>query len=216
MRIRTRTLILAVCVMSGAVPIASSVAVAQDATAKPPATKDAATKDAAKPAAVKTIELADGKMLLKAPADWKSVPPKSQIVQFEFLAPTGDVKPEDQARITVMGAGGSISDNIDRWYGQFEQPDGSATKEKSKAEKIEVAGQTIHLVDIPGTFKDAGGGPFFQQRAPVMREKYRMLAAIIETKDMGQHFLKITGPDATVEKLKDGFHKMLQGLEVKK
>jgi hypothetical protein len=49
-----------------------------------------------------------------------------------------------------------------------------------------------------------------------MRDKYRMLGAIIETKDMGQHFLKITGPAETVEKLKDGFRKMLEGLEVKK
>jgi hypothetical protein len=115
-----------------------------------------------------------------------------------------------------MGAGGSIPDNINRWYMQFEQPDGSSTKDKSKTEKFEVAGQTIHFVDIPGTFKDSGGGPFFQQRAPVMRESYRMLGAIIETKDMGQHFLKITGPAATVDKLKDGFRKMLEGLEVKK
>lgn len=162
------------------------------------------------------IELAGGKLVLKAPAEWKAVPPKSQIVQFEFSAPATEDKAENQARVTIMGAGGSIADNISRWYGQFEQPDGSATKDKSKAEKFEVSGVTIHFVDIPGTFKDSGGGPFFQQRAPVMRENYRMLGAIIETKDMGQHFFKVTGPAATVDKLRDGFRKMLEGLEVRK
>lgn len=163
------------------------------------------------------IALADGKLILKTPAEWKSVKSTSSIVQFEFAAPASEAKAENQARITVMGAGGSVSDNIDRWYSQFDQPDGSSTKDKSKVEKMEVAGQTIHLVDIPGTFKNTGrGGPFAPQKAPVMNENYRMLGAIIETKNMGQHFFKITGPTATVEKLKGGFRKMLEGLEVKK
>ena len=34
--------------------------------------------------------------------------------------------------------------------------------------------------------------------------------------DMGQHFFKITGPADSVDKLKDGFRQMLEGLEVKK
>lgn len=210
MLLRSRSMILALSLTSGAVLLPGADLWAQE--------KESAVKkvEEGKAAATQAITLADGKLLLKAPAEWKAVPPKSQIVQFEFAAPASEAKADNQARITVMGAGGSIADNISRWYAQFEQPDGSATKDKSKAEKLEVAGQTIHLVDIPGTFKDSGGGPFFQQRPPVMRENYRMLGAIIETKDMGQHFLKITGPAATVEKLKDGFRKMLDGLEVKK
>lgn len=180
------------------------------------AQQEAAPKEGeGRAAEAKVMELADGKLILRTPAEWKSVQPKSRIVQYEFAAPA-DAKADNQARITVMGAGGSIADNINRWYAQFEQPDGSSTKDKSKAEKIQVAGQTIHIVDIPGTFKDSGGGPFFQQRPPVMRENYRMLGAIIETKDMGQHFLKVTGPADTVAKLQAGFRKMLEGLEVKK
>ncbi len=177
--------------------------------------QEAKKADAAQVAG-KAIELADGKIILKAPAEWKTVEPANRIIQFEFTAPASEEKAENRARITVMGAGGSIADNINRWYAQFDQPDGSATKDKSKAEVIEAAGQKVHMVDIPGTFKDSGGGPFFQQRPPVLRENYRMLGAIIETKDMGQYFFKVTGPSATVEKLKDSFRKMMQELEVKK
>lgn len=209
MLLRSRTMLLALSLMSGTALMVETGLSAQEAQSKEAEAKKA-------DAAEKKIALADGKLVLKAPDQWKAVPPKSRIVQYEFAAPADETKPENQARITIMGAGGSIADNIARWYDQFQQPDGSATKDKSKQEKIEVAGQTIHLVDIPGTFKDSGGGPFFQQRPPVMRDKYRMLGAIIETKDMGQHFLKITGPAETVEKLKDGFRKMLEGLEVKK
>jgi hypothetical protein len=206
MLLRSRSLVLALSLMAGTAVCPLSAGFAQERAAK---------EEAGKGAEGKVMELADGKLILRAPADWKAVEPKSRIVQYEFAAPA-DAKADSQARITVMGAGGSIADNIKRWYAQFEQPDGSASEDKAKTEKIQVAGQTIHLVDISGTFKDSGGGPFFQQRPPVMREKYRMLGAIIETKDMGQHFLKITGPADSVAKLKDGFRKMLEGLEVKK
>lgn len=203
MQMRLRTMWLALALMTGAAGLSwQQLVSAQD--------------QAAKPAEKSTIALANERIILKPPAEWKSVSPKSSIVQFEFSAPAGDAKPENQARITIMGAGGPIADNVNRWYGQFEQPDGSATKDKSKVEKLDVAGQTVHIVEISGTFKDSGGGPFQQPRTAVVRENYRMLGAIIETKNMGQHFVKITGPSATVEKLKDGFRKMLEGMEVKK
>ncbi len=162
-----------------------------------------------------TVELADGKITLEAPQEWKTVQPRSNIIQYEFSAPK-EVEDKDKAcRVTVMGAGGSIKDNIDRWYAQFEQPDGSSTKDKSKMEVMDVAGQKVHYVDIPGTFKDSMGGPFFQNKPPVLRENHRMLGAIIETKGMGTHFFKITGPSESVEKLSEGFKKMLKEMKVK-
>ena len=163
------------------------------------------------------VELSNGKLILAAPADWVQVKPKSNIVQYEFSAPKLDEKEKDTAaRITFTASGGSIEDNLVRWYGQFEQADKSSTKDKSKVEKFEVAGQTIHFVDIPGNFKDTmGAGPFAPSKAPTLRENYRMLGAIIETKDLGNHYVKITGPADTVEKLAEGFKKMLKELVVK-
>ncbi len=164
-----------------------------------------------------TVELADGKIQLVAPADWVKVQPKSNIVQYEFSAPKLEEKDKAQAaRITFTASGGTIDQNIERWYGQFEQPDKSATKDKAKVEKFDVDGQTVHWVDIPGTFKDTmGAGPFAPSKAPTLRENYRMLGAIIETKGMGNHYVKITGPAETVEKLAEGFKKMLKELKVK-
>lgn len=163
------------------------------------------------------VELSNGKLILAAPADWVQVKPKSNIVQYEFSAPKLDEKEKDKAaRITFTASGGSIEDNLVRWYGQFEQADKSSTKDKSKVEKFEVAGQTVHFVDIPGNFKDTmGAGPFAPSKAPTLRENYRMLGAIIETKDLGNHYVKITGPADTVEKLAEGFKKMLKELVVK-
>lgn len=163
------------------------------------------------------VELADGKIVMEAPAEWVSVKPKSNIVQYEFSAPKVEEKDKDKAaRITFTASGGTIEANIDRWYTQFEQADKSSTKEKAKVEKFDADGQTIHWVDIPGTFKDTmGAGPFAPSKAPTMRENYRMLGGIIETKNMGNHYVKITGPAETVEKLAEGFKKMLKELKVK-
>ncbi|MCC6511593.1 MAG: hypothetical protein IT423_21015 [Pirellulaceae bacterium] len=202
MLIRSISLALVLCLTCGSLPVVN-LSLGRLANAQ----------DAKKAAAA--VELAGGKIRLTAPAEWKAVPPKNNIIQYEYNAPA-DAKADKQARITVSTAMGSIAQNIDRWYAQFDQPDGSATKDKSKVEKFDAAGQTVHLVEIPGTFKDSGGAGPFQQAPSVKRENYRMLGAIVETKEMGTHFFKVTGPADSVDKLKAGFRKMLETMEVKK
>jgi hypothetical protein len=112
--------------------------------------------------------------------------------------------------MTVMGAGGSVEANIERWCGQFSQPDGGSTKDKSSTKTLKVAGRDVTLVDIVGTYKDSPGGPFAGGQA-IDRPEYRMLAAIVEGPD-GNYFLKFYGPAATVEKNADGFRKMIEGM----
>jgi hypothetical protein len=156
------------------------------------------------------IGLAEGKITLEAPESWVKKTPKSRIIDFEFEVPSeeGDDTP---GRMTIMGAGGTIDDNIVRWIGQFEQPDGSASKDKMKREETKIGGQKVYLVDISGTYKDQSG-PF----APaVKREDYRMLAAIIATEKHGQYFVKFYGPKETVAKNEQNFKKMMESLKMK-
>ena len=158
--------------------------------------------------------IADGGASLEAPATWKRVQPKSGMVETEFAIPSegkaADGGPLPQGRMTVMGAGGSVEANIERWYGQFSQPDGGSTKDKSSTKTLKVAGRDVTLVDIVGTYKDSPGGPFAGGQA-IDRPEYRMLAAIVEGPD-GNYFLKFYGPAATVEKHADGFRKMIEGM----
>src|SRR5688500_16404032 len=72
-----------------------------------------------------------GKHQITAPGAWKQQQPKSSIVQYEFASPAVEGDKTD-GRMTVMAAGGSIDANVERWYGQFTQPDGSSTKERAK------------------------------------------------------------------------------------
>ena len=158
----------------------------------------------------RAFSIAGGALSLEAPAGWKRVQPKSGIVETEFaIASVGDNVPP--GRMTVMGAGGSVQANVDRWYGQFAQPDGSATKDKATTKTVKLAGCTVTMVDVSGTFKDTPGGPFAGGKT-IERPDYKMLAAIVETPDAGSHFLKFYGPAATVAKEADGFRKMIEGI----
>jgi len=161
---------------------------------------------------VRAFDLAGGSLSLEAPTGWKRVQPRSGIVETEFAIPpeAGD---EQAGRMTVMGAGGGVQANVDRWYGQFTQPDGSATKDKASTKALKISGCTVTIVDVAGTYKDSPGGPFAGGRT-VDRPGYRMLAAIVEpeAKDKGSYFLKFYGPAKTVEKHADGFRKMVEGM----
>lgn len=153
--------------------------------------------------------IGEGKYALPIPKGWERRQPRTNIVEHEFAVAAVEGDPAD-GRVTVMAAGGSVSDNLDRWFGQFSQPDGSSTRDKAVVDKLTVAGFPAHVVDIGGTFDDrppfGGGG--------VKREDYRLLGAIIETK-AGNYFIKLVGPDKTVAGQRDAFRKMVEGLTAK-
>jgi len=168
------------------------------------------------PATGTKIELADGNLIMQAPKEWKKGQPRfPTITQYEFSAPADAKSEAATARITVSSSRGSLDDNIERWYGQFTQPDGKSSKDAAKLEKFDVDGQTVHFVDLTGTYKESmGGGPFAPGKT-VMREDYQMLGAIVVTKSGDQFFIKMTGPKEVCGKLSEGFKKMLKGLEAK-
>lgn len=163
----------------------------------------------AEDAAPAKLDLPGGKLVMNMPATWEQVQPRSGIVDMEFRAPKQ--AKEDAARITIMRATGGVEANVDRWVSQFE----GVKKSDAKLDKKEVANSTVHIVDISGTFKDSmGGGPFAP--GPVkLRENHRMIGAIIETKDSGTIFIKMTGDQPIIEQLADGFKKSLGELKAK-
>ena len=153
----------------------------------------------------------EGRVSLTAPAGWQKKEPASRIVEAEFAIPAvgGDQTP---GRLTAMGAGGSVESNIERWVGQFAGAGGAAAK--PKRDKASVGGAEIEIVDLSGTYKDSPGGPFAGGKT-VMRDNYRMLGAIIQTKDQGNYFLKLYGPKATIDASEKGFQEMVKSVKVK-
>ena len=155
------------------------------------------------------VEVADGSLLLKAPGAWQKSKPRVNMIEAEFkiLPAEGD---KANGRLTIMGAGGSIQANIDRWKGQFKDPGGSGAK-NSKVETVEIKGVKVHMVDISGNFMEGMGGPFAPKTE---KENYRMLAAIIETPNNGNYFVKLTGPKKTIGAQAKAFKAFIESLEV--
>ncbi len=151
------------------------------------------------------IRLAGGALTMKAPKSWKKKDPRFRIIQYEFAIASSDGKTAP-ARVTIMGAGGSIRANIDRWKSQF------AKLSRSGESAFKVGKVAVTLVDLEGTFRERSGGPF--SGAPEkLRTDYQMLGAIIVTPDKGQYFIKIIGPKATLAKQDDALKNMLKAMK---
>ncbi|MEZ6095311.1 MAG: hypothetical protein R3C03_13945 [Pirellulaceae bacterium] len=162
-----------------------------------------------------TVELGESKSVaddglsFQAPKNWDNVEPKVNMIEAEYAIEKADGD-EQNGRMTVMGSGGSIDQNIERWYGQFTQPDGKATADVAKVEEMTINELTVHVVDISGTYADSMGGPFGPKTD---RDNYRMLAAIVETDSHGNYFFKFYGPEKTVSANEAGFKQMLKTLQ---
>jgi hypothetical protein len=142
---------------------------------------------------------------LTAPAQWRKTEPGTTFVAAEFVLPRAEADNED-GRLTISTAGGSLETNIDRWKGQFDpQP------QQASLEVVDVADVKITIVDLSGDFNDQRG-PF----APaVKRPNYRMIAAVIPLE--GQFsFIKATGPQKTIATHAGAIHAFIRSVRLKK
>jgi hypothetical protein len=135
---------------------------------------------------------------LTAPEGWGRKPPQSTFLLAEFVLPKAEGDDAD-GRLTVSTAGGSIEANVDRWKGQFKD------LADSQEEKLEVDGVEVTVVDLSGEFQDQRG-PF----APATSHPdYRMIAAIIPV-EAQMHFIKATGPQATMKAHEEKIHEFVR------
>jgi hypothetical protein len=122
-----------------------------------------------------------------APDGWLRKKPASSFVEAEFSLPASEGD-ENDGRLTVSVAGGSVEANIQRWKSQF-----GGSPAEAHQEEIEVDGITATLVDLTGDFDDRRG-PF---SPGAQQSEYRMIAAIIPI-DGQLHFVKAVGPKNTM------------------
>ena len=222
MTVLKSTLVKSLAVLSLSL-MCSQVCVAQSsAKADPPETVETATEEgsatatkepvaAAKVPDPLSFSVADGNLNFTTTGTWKSVKPKSRILEFEIQVPREENDNRD-GRLTVMGAGGSIDANIARWEGQFSQADGSPTKAKVTEETVE--NMKVTMVDISGVYVETMGGPFSGGKK-VENPEFRVLAAIIETPESGNYFVKLIGPKATIGANQEAFGEVIKGIKLK-
>ena len=142
------------------------------------------------------------------PAGWETGPDRPMRVATYWVG-TGSVKGDCAVFFFGPGQGGSVQDNIDRWIGQFVQPDGAASKEKAAIKKETVAGLQVTTIDLSGTYIASMGGPMSSQKEE--RPDYRMLGAIVEAPE-GPVFFKLTGPEGVVMNSFDDFRQLVESV----
>ncbi len=113
---------------------------------------------------------------LTLPEDWKVLEPSNEMRALELALP-GAEEGDDPLVLVVYyfgaeGAGDTAS-NVDRWLGQFSQPDGRETAEVAEQTEGEVAGMALLRLRATGTYgggmgPGAEGGPGFGLRAAIL------------------------------------------------
>ncbi len=149
-------------------------------------------------------------LVLTPPKGWIVEPPANSMRKAQYSLPHADGDSEDASLIVHFfgGQGGSREVNLERWAGQFEQPDGSASADKLKSSTRTIAGLQVFEAELAGTYvAETAPGSGVHLNKP----GWRMLAAIVDTRE-GPWYFKLVGPAATVAKWETSYRDFLQAL----
>jgi hypothetical protein len=148
-----------------------------------------------------------GDFTFGVPAGWNSVTPASPMRKAELRIPGPEgTGAAGEALVTVFhfgpGQGGSVQDNVQRWFGQF----GGDNDAIGAATATETIGQIpVTFARARGTFQSGMPG---QPTTPI--EGQALLGAILESPG-GDVFVKLTGPAPVVDQAEPAFVQMIRG-----
>lgn len=137
-----------------------------------------------------TIELDLGSLSLQVPTSWRFSEPSSDMRLGQIAVPG----PGGEAELVIyyfgQGGAGGVRANIERWIGQF-----VAEGRTTRIAKGECPNGAYAVVTCTGTYNQPVGPPIRREFRPMPAAA--MIALIVPT-SKGDHFLKLTGPEATV------------------
>jgi hypothetical protein len=147
-----------------------------------------------------------GDFSFAVPAGWTSVAPSSPMRKAELRVPGPEgTGAAGEAVITVFhfgpGQGGTVQQNVDRWFGQF---DGDNDAKGAATAKETIGTVPVTFARARGTFQSGTPG---QATTPL--EGQALLGTILENPN-GDVYLKMTGPAPTVEKAEPAFVQMIR------
>ena len=155
-----------------------------------------------------------GEVSYKVPEGWTVEKPTSEMRLAQYKLPKAAGDGEDALLVVFYfgpGQGGTTQANIDRWVNQVKQPDGSPSQDKAKTETMTVNGLQVTTVDVKGSYS----GGMSQDSAPKDSNSiYRLRGAVIET-PKGSYFVKLTGPEKTVNHWDQAFNDYIKSFEFK-
>jgi len=147
-----------------------------------------------------------GDFIFAVPSGWRSGQPASPMRKAElYVAGPEGTGAAGEAIITVFhfgpGQGGTVQQNVDRWFGQF---DGDNDAKGAATAKETIGTIPVTFARARGTFQSGMPG---QPTTPL--EGQALLGAILESPN-GDVYVKMTGPAPTVEKAEPAFVQMVR------
>jgi hypothetical protein len=147
-----------------------------------------------------TIEV--GGLTMPKPVTWVWTQPSMQFRALQYAVPANGVNaPAGELVFSVFkdGDGGPVDANLDRWANQFRAGAGAA---ESKRTTQTVNGMKVWRIESVGDYMGMG--------APAPRPGQMQLGAIVEAPGR-KVFMKLVGPQATVESNRAAFDAMVAG-----
>jgi hypothetical protein len=143
-----------------------------------------------------------------APADWEEQPAGGMRHKQFLLKPAKADERKTELIIFFFGAGqgGSAADNLTRWKSMFEKAEPVVTEET-------IGGAKATIVELSGTYLSRPR-PMDTSTPPERLAEHRMIGVVLETPH-GPYFMRLLGPDRTVQSHKPAFLKWLRGLKKK-
>lgn len=151
-----------------------------------------------------------GGLTFQAPEAWKSVPTRSTMrrAQLKVDPVSGDDYPATLIVYAFPGGAGSVEANLNRWQSQFQDADGNPPRIESK--KVKGKNTDVTRVETAGHYKPSS----FPGIAPEPeRDNARMYVAVVIT-DRAGYFLKMVGPDKTMNSIRRAFDDLIASIEV--
>jgi hypothetical protein len=148
-------------------------------------------------------------MKAAVPGSWVSEKPKNRLRWKTFKLPKAKDDKMDAELAMFNEAAGKPEDNVKRWKGMFQPPEGKTIDDVSKVTEIMIGKGKATYLEVYGTylFKEFPMAPKAE-----MRPDHKMIAVQYDGGDNTYHF-RITGPAATVDAHKKGFDDWLKALK---
>ena len=148
-----------------------------------------------------------GGITVAAPSAWTAQTPSSTMRRAQFVV-DGDAGQAECVVFFFGGGAGTIDANIERWCGQFAQPDGSDSRDHAEIDTIEVNGRTVTTFALTGRYV-AETRPGSGQR--LNNPDWAVRAAIVPI-DTGAFYFKMTGPESTIDEQAPAFDAMIESI----
>lgn len=147
-----------------------------------------------------------GDFTFAVPEGWIAAAPSSPMRKAELRVPgPAGTGAAGEAVVTVFhfgpGQGGTVAQNVDRWFGQF---DGDNDAKGAATAKETIGTVPVTFARARGTFQSGMPGQ------PVTPLEGQALIGVILESAKGDVYLKMTGPAPTVEKAEPAFVQMIR------